>query len=943
MSLLPPLLLELRSNGKSVIADLAGVDKAVSTLEKNTEVSTTRMQAAFGRTAAAGKIVGAGVAIAAVVVVAESARMATNFQAKMTLLQTAAGETKANIGKVSEGILNLAGQTGTSVEQLSEGMYTIEKSGNRGAAGLMILKAAAEGAKAENVDLGTATNTLTSIMMSYHAKASDAIKIQNELVAASGLAKTTMSEYAASLSTVLPVASAAGISFAEVGGAVATMTQHGTSAAEATQELANTIRSLQAPNQVASKMMQQLGLSTVDVSANLGKRGLTGTIDVITDAIGKNLGPSGLVVVDTFKKSQAAAADAQIELKKLPSSIKGVAEQYLKGTITQKEWRKELLHMNVAQRQLAAQFAGTVNQSRGFNDLLKAGSPAAQTFAGTLNKVMGGATGMNTALMVGGANMAYFKQSTKAIGDAGAKTGKDISTWAMTQKTLKVQLDQAGASIQATGVKLGTALLPGIANVLKAGVGFINFLVKNPPLLIAVASVIGGVLATVIGAYIISLGIAAKNNIVLAASEVKKTAVWVASKTAAAGVAAATLAQAAASKASALASGIATGAQKAVTVAQYLGKASTLQFIGSMIAQKAAMIGGAVAAGVVTAAQWLLNAAMTANPIGLVILAIVALIAVFVFLWTHVKGFRDFFIGAGKVFIGIFQLIGWAAKQVWESFIKPAFDAIAKAAAWLWENAIKPVVNFIVGYFQFLGSIVVWLWRNVIVPAIAGIGAVVGWLWENAVKPVVDFIVGYFNVMGAAAAWLWKNAVKPAIDFIVGGFTNLMNGIKTVADFIGSVFNGVGSLISGAFRGVVGFIAGVFNHVIDLVNPVLDAVNAVGAAMKQITGGNIDFKLGRMPHLPSFDGGGDIPGSPGQPLLMVGHGGEVMLSRAMLAGTAPIPQQAKQAVERQSSTGSGRGAGSVTSSRSIGVVNFVTNASPIRIQADLGWILDRKG
>lgn len=46
-----------------------------------------------------------------------------------------------------------------------------------------------------------------------------------------------------------------------------------------------------------------------------------------------------------------------------------------------------------------------------------------------------------------------------------------------------------------------------------------------------------------------------------------------------------------------------------------------------------------------TAAQWLLNAAMSANPIGLVIAAIVALVTAFVVLWNKSEGFREFWIG----------------------------------------------------------------------------------------------------------------------------------------------------------------------------------------------------------------------------------------------------------------------------------------------------------
>lgn len=45
-----------------------------------------------------------------------------------------------------------------------------------------------------------------------------------------------------------------------------------------------------------------------------------------------------------------------------------------------------------------------------------------------------------------------------------------------------------------------------------------------------------------------------------------------------------------------------------------------------------------------TAAQWLLNVAMTANPIGLIVAGVAALIAVIVFCWTKFAGFRAFLI-----------------------------------------------------------------------------------------------------------------------------------------------------------------------------------------------------------------------------------------------------------------------------------------------------------
>lgn len=891
MSMLPPLILELRAKANEVYTEMAGVSKSVDVMEKKTGASMGRVEKNFQRGAAAGKLLAGGILIAGGIVAVESVRMASQFQSKMTLLQTAAGESAKNMHLVSDGILNLAGATGTSVEQLSEGMYTVEKSGNRGADGLKILKAAAEGAKAENVDLGIATNALTSVMMSYHEKASDAVKVQNEMIAGSGLAKTTMQEYASSLSAVLPVASSAGISFDQVAGAIATLTQHGTSAQESTQELANTIRSLQAPNQVASKMMQQLGLSVTDVSSGLGKRGLTGTIDLISNAIAAKMGPSGLVVVDTMKKSQAAAADARTELTKLPASLQDVAKGYLDGTVTQKQWRKELMGMTVDHRQLAQQFANTVNQSRGFNDLLKSGSPAAQTFAGTLNKVMGGATGMNTALMLGGENMAYFKQATEEVGAAGKKTGSDISTWKKTQETLAVQLAQVGHGIEAMGIRLGTVLIPFVSQAIKAGAGFTNWLVQNPPLLITFASIIGGFVVTMIGAYIAKLTMAAVQSLIQFGKMIAAGTVWIAEHTVMFAQAIANgalwVARSGAQMAAWLAKNAVVAAQGivlwarygAILAAQLLASAakwvaSAAATVGAMVAQNAAMlvqkaiiIGGAIAMGIATAAQWAWNVAMDANPIGLIILAIAALITIIVLVVTHWKEFSAFLIGAWRNIASFFVTVGHAIASWWNGF---------------WAGFVAFARSIFLGYYNWLHGILVG-------------------------------VVTFFGAFGKALSNAW-------------------NGL----------WNGIGNVVRSVFNGVVSFIRGIFNGIIDMVNGVIGAINGVGSAA-----GAVGIHVGKIATVPHMASGGDTPGTVGQPSLAVVHGGEFMLSHDMLSGRTAVPERIASKVAASTAAAAWSGAPSAPrkASRGGGGVTVIanSNASPGRIAGAASWELRRRG
>ncbi len=456
---------------RDVVIAIIGKDLASPALLKaaaTAETAAGRMGKAGASMQKTGVAMSKAVTLPVIAAAAVSVDQAMKFQKSMTLLQTAGGETAAKMTVISKGIKDVAVATGTSLTDLSAGMYTVAKAGSTkwtAVEQLQVLKAAAQGAKAENVDLGTATSALTSILMSYHLGADKAVSVQNELVIGAGKAKTTMQEYAASLSTVVPIASAAGISFAQIGGAIATLTQHGTSAQEATQELAFTIRSLQAPNNVASKAMQQLGLNVTDVQKNLGARGLTGTIDLVTNAIKNKMGPSGLVVVDAFKKSQSATADLGIELSKMPKRLADISTQFETGKMSYKAYYTSVKSLGGASFELGKGFIATMAQAKGFNTLLAAGNPAATTFAAYLTKVMGGATGLNTALQLGGENMAYFKTATADIAKAAQGAGGDVLGWAKTQDTLAVKMDKAKANLQVFAVELGTALIPAISKV----------------------------------------------------------------------------------------------------------------------------------------------------------------------------------------------------------------------------------------------------------------------------------------------------------------------------------------------------------------------------------------------------------------------------------------------------------------------------------------------
>ena len=410
----------------------------------------------------------AGVAVAglAIAVTAKSVKMAADFQSATTRLVTDAGESASTINQLSTGLLNISAETGTSAETIAKGMYKVSSAGYTMAnGGLNVMRAAAEGAKVGGADLETVADALTTVMRDYGIKAGQANNTTSELIATVSRGKTTMEDLAGSLHSVLPNAQAVGISLNDVLGALATMTQEGISADQATQNLNHTIVSLANPTNVMANEMASMGLSATDVAAQLGKKGITGTLEELVDAITKHMGPSGLVLEQTFNRSKQAAQSADAMFKNLPKSVQAVASAYEKGTISQHDWTLAVRDMTPAQANLAKQWAASRNASQGFSQALKSGSGAAHTFTADLAKMTGGQTGLQVALHITGIHADDAAASVKAIGAAAKGTQKNVSDWEKTQSTFNQQTSQFNATLEKLQITIGTHLLPTLTHL----------------------------------------------------------------------------------------------------------------------------------------------------------------------------------------------------------------------------------------------------------------------------------------------------------------------------------------------------------------------------------------------------------------------------------------------------------------------------------------------
>lgn len=136
------------------------------------------------------------------------------------------------------------------------------------------------------------------------------------------------------------------------------------------------------------------------------------------------------------------------------------------------------------------------------------------------------------------------------------------------------------------------------------------------------------------------------------------------------------------------------GAADIASVAMNTLSLSKIKDTAATIKNKAASIASATASKAQAAAQWALNAAMSANPILLVVLAVAALVAGIVIAYKRSERFRAIVQAVGRAGA---QAIGWIVDKVgvlvgWvRDRLPPAWEVMRKAAVTAFRLATAPV------------------------------------------------------------------------------------------------------------------------------------------------------------------------------------------------------------------------------------------------------------
>lgn len=232
------------------------------------------------------------------------------------------------------------------------------------------------------------------------------------------------------------------------------------------------------------------------------------------------------------------------------------------------------------------------------------------------------------------------------------------------------------------------------------------------------------------------------------------------------------------------------------------------------------------------AIQTALNAVMNANPIGLIILAITALVAGFMLLWNNCEGFREFWIELWeKIKVAAKAVADWF-KEAWNTTIEWLKGAVAKikeffSAAW---DGIKNVFNN-----SIIGNYFKAIWET-IKAIFAVVKDVLSGNWKDAwekIKGIVntwgEFFAGIWEKIKAVFAVIgsWFSAkFTEAKDAVVNAFSNIKEKFGEIWTKIKEAFNikdmlSIGkNLLEGLWNGIndkVAWLKGKVKGVVDKI------------------------------------------------------------------------------------------------------------------------------
>ena len=205
----------------------------------------------------------------------------------------------------------------------------------------------------------------------------------------------------------------------------------------------------------------------------------------------------------------------------------------------------------------------------------------------------------------------------------------------------------------------------------------------------------------------------------------------------------------------------------------------------------------------------------------------------------------------------MFTNIGTTLMNVYNEWIKPAWDAIVDIFKSAWDNCLKPIFEKAVSFFGKLGDCISAIWNNFLSPIVNFLVKTFGPVFTNIFKAIGGVLNTVFTVIGDVVGGI-LDALGGLLDFITGIFTGdwkkAWNGIK---DFFKGIWDGIWGIIKGVINLIIDGINMLWTGIYNAVSAIVNAVGGIAGAIGDVFGQDWNFSMPeKVPLIPHLAKGG---------------------------------------------------------------------------------------